>query len=76
MDVEYKYVIVDAMAQCGTEPPYNLLNVPVRMHDEIPQIKINGAWVYFPKEGPRPQIDKYAGLPCVGISASWALKRD
>ena len=69
--MSYKYVIVDAMAQCGTKPPYNLLNIPVRMNGDMPQIKINGEWVDFPKDGPRPAINTYMRVPCAGISTSW-----
>lgn len=66
-----RMVITDAKAQCGTEPPYNLVNVPTRMLGDMPQVKIEGEWIDFPKDGPRPEITRYHHMPCVGITTSW-----
>ena len=74
VDSKFEYIITDAKAQCGKEPPYNLLNIPVRMNGEMPQIQIKNEWIDFPKDGPRPNIEKYYGLPLSGISSSWKLK--
>lgn len=68
-------MLTQAFVQCGEKPPYRLFEIPVRMNDEngMPQIWHKGDWIDFPYEGPRPTIEKYSGMPVVGISATWLM---
>jgi hypothetical protein len=45
------------------------------MNGDIPEIKIKGEWLAFPKDGPRPDIKEYYGLPLAGIASDWELDR-
>lgn len=67
-------ILESACVQCGEKPPFNLLNIPVRMNGNMPQIKIRDEWIDFPKAGPRPEIKRYYGMPVAGISATWNWK--
>lgn len=64
-------ILKSAMVQCGEAPPYNLLNIPVRMNGNMPQINNRGEWLDFPRGGPRPVIKRYFGQSVAGISPVW-----
>lgn len=67
----YRYKLTEACAQCGTEPPYNLFNIPVRNVDGVPQIKIEGEWIDCPKDTARIVACVNA---CEGIADPSAIK--
>lgn len=63
--------LVAAYLQLGEKPPYNVINIPVREVNGMPQVKIRQNWVDFPREGPRPKISTYLGHPVAGIASDW-----
>jgi hypothetical protein len=69
----FKYRIINAAVQCGTKPPFNCINAPVRMVGETPQIKLETGWVDCFKDKPRPYLETYYGMPVAGIATSWEL---
>lgn len=62
-----------AWLQCGREPPYELIRVPVRMTDGIAEIQIDGHWLPCPADGVIPKVDTYRGRPLAGVATNWSL---
>lgn len=67
----HRYKLTGAWAQCGTTPPYRCLPMKVRMEQGVPQILAGGEWIDFPKDGPRPTIARFYGMPVAGIASDW-----
>jgi hypothetical protein len=72
----YHYRITEAAVQLGDGPPYNLVNAPVRMLDDRPQIKVAGTWYDYPKDERRElPVKTLYGQTVAGIASSWEVDR-
>lgn len=56
--------LVAAWVQCGDQPPYEMIAVPVRAN----MIEIDGKWV-----SPDAELKRFKGKPVAGIAQQWGL---